>query len=164
MCGIAGFLATGSALPGEGLLRAMGDSMRHRGPDASGTHLSPDGRVGLSHRRLSIIDLSETGAQPMFSSDGSLVLSFNGEVFNYRELREELSGRGHVFRGGSDTEVMLAAFREWGVDAAVRRFIGMFAFALWDTRAQTIPRAGPDRDQAAVPRAAAGDAPVRIGA
>ena len=138
MCGIAGFLSTGSALPGDRLLRAMGGSLRHRGPDASGTFLSPDGRVGLSHRRLSIIDLSEAGAQPMFSSDGSLVLSFNGEVFNYRELRQELAGRGHAFRGGSDTEVMLAAFREWGVDAAVRRFIGMFAFALWDAGARKL--------------------------
>jgi asparagine synthase (glutamine-hydrolysing) len=113
----------------------MGDAMAHRGPDASGTFLSPDGRVGLSHRRLSILDLSPAGAQPMFSADGSLVLSFNGEVFNFREIREELSGRGHAFRGNSDTEVMLAAFREWGVEAAVRRFIGMFAFALWDAGA-----------------------------
>ena len=138
MCGIAGFLSTGNVLPGEGLLRAMGDCMKHRGPDASGAHLSADGRIGLSHRRLSIIDLSETGAQPMFSADGSMVLSFNGEVFNYRELRDELAGRGHAFRGGSDTEVMLAAFREWGVDAAVRRFIGMFAFALWDAGARKL--------------------------
>ena len=135
MCGIAGFLSTGAARPGEGVLRAMGDALAHRGPDASGTHLSPDGRVGLSHRRLSILDLSPTGAQPMYSADGSLVLSFNGEVYNFREIRAELEGKGHAFRGGSDTEVMLAAFREWGVDAAVRRFIGMFAFALWDAGA-----------------------------
>jgi len=133
VCGIAGFLSTGPARPGEGVLRAMGDALAHRGPDASGTHLSPDGRVGLSHRRLSILDLSPAGAQPMFSADGLFVLSFNGEVYNFRELREELTGRGHTFRGGSDTEVMLAAIREWGVDAAVRRFIGMFAFALWDS-------------------------------
>jgi len=110
----------------------MGDALAHRGPDASGTFLSPDGRVGLSHRRLSILDLSPAGAQPMFSADGSLVLSFNGEVYNFREIRAELEGKGHAFRGGSDTEVMLAAFREWGVEAAVRRFIGMFAFSLWD--------------------------------
>ncbi len=107
--------------------------MSHRGPDASGTFLSPDGRVGLSHRRLSILDPSPAGAQPMFSADGSLVLSFNGEVYNFREIRADLEGKGHVFRGGSDTEVMLASFREWGVDAAIRRFIGMFAFALWDS-------------------------------
>ncbi len=138
MCGIAGFLATGNIRPDEAVLRAMGGAMAHRGPDASGTFLSPDGCVGLSHRRLSILDLSPAGAQPMFSSDGSLVLSFNGEVYNFREIREELSGRGHSFRGGSDTEVMLAAFREWGVDAAVRRFLGMFAFALWDAGARKL--------------------------
>jgi len=135
VCGIAGFLSIGPARPGDELLRGMGDSMVHRGPDSSGTFLSPDGRVGFSHRRLSILDLSPAGAQPMFSADGSLVLSFNGEVFNFREIRVELEGRGHAFRGGSDTEVMLAAFREWGVEAAVRRFIGMFAFALWDSGA-----------------------------
>jgi asparagine synthase (glutamine-hydrolysing) len=135
VCGVAGFLSTGPARPGEGVLRAMGDAMAQRGPDASGTYLSPDGRMGLSHRRLSILDLSPAGAQPMFSADRSLVLSFNGEVYNFREIRTELEGKGHAFRGGSDTEVMLAAFREWGVDAAVRRFIGMFAFALWDAGA-----------------------------
>ena len=133
MCGIAGFLSTGAARPGEEVLRAMGNALSHRGPDASGTFLTPDGGVGLSHRRLSILDLSPAGAQPMFSADGSLVLCFNGEVYNFREIRAELEGKGHAFRGGSDTEVMLAAFREWGVDAAVRRFIGMFAFALWDS-------------------------------
>jgi asparagine synthase (glutamine-hydrolysing) len=138
VCGIAGFLSTGAARPGERVLRAMGDALAHRGPDASGTFLSPDGRVGLSHRRLSILDLSPAGAQPMFSADGSLVLSFNGEVYNFREIRAELEGKGHAFRGGSDTEVMLAAFREWGVDAAVRRFIGMFAFALWDSGAEKL--------------------------
>ncbi|MBP2682163.1 MAG: asparagine synthase (glutamine-hydrolyzing), partial [Deltaproteobacteria bacterium] len=135
MCGIAGFLSTEAARPGEEVLRAMGDALAHRGPDASGTFLSPDGRVGLSHRRLSILDLSPAGAQPMYSADGSLVLSFNGEVYNFREIRAELEGKGHAFRGGSDTEVMLASFREWGVESAVRRFIGMFAFALWDAGA-----------------------------
>ncbi|HBG72396.1 MAG TPA: asparagine synthase (glutamine-hydrolyzing) [Deltaproteobacteria bacterium] len=135
MCGIAGFLSSGGARPAEEVLRGMGDALAHRGPDASGTFISPDGRVGLSHRRLSILDLSPAGAQPMFSSDGALVLSFNGEVYNFREIRAELEAKGHAFRGGSDTEVMLAAFREWGVDAAVRRFIGMFAFALWDAEA-----------------------------
>src|SRR5512140_1159241 len=99
----------------------MGDTLAHRGPDASGTFLSLDGRIGLSHRRLSILDLSPAGAQPMFSADGSLVLSFNGEVYNFREIRAELEGKGHTFHGGSDTEVMLASFREWGIDAAVRR-------------------------------------------
>jgi asparagine synthase (glutamine-hydrolysing) len=134
MCGIAGFLATGRERPGEELLRSMGGTMVHRGPDASGIYLSPDGRAGLAHRRLSILDLSEAGAQPMSSADGSMILSYNGEVYNFREIREELETKGHRFRGGSDTEVILAACREWGVREAVSRFIGMFAFALWDER------------------------------
>jgi asparagine synthase (glutamine-hydrolysing) len=132
MCGIAGFLATGKERPGEELLHAMGKTMPHRGPDASGVYLSPCGRAGLSHRRLSILDLTDAGAQPMAPPGGAAVLSYNGEVYNFRELREELSGMGHSFRSESDTEVILAACREWGVDAAASRFIGMFAFALWD--------------------------------
>lgn len=138
MCGIAGFLALGEHRPGEELLRAMGGTMVRRGPDASGIALSPDGRAGLAHRRLSILDLSETGAQPMSSADGSMVLCYNGEVFNFREIRKELEGKGHRFRGESDTEVILAACREWGVEQAVSRFIGMFAFALWDRPAQRL--------------------------
>jgi len=134
MCGIAGFLALGEIRPGEELLRAMGGAMVHRGPDASGTYLSPDGRAGLSHRRLSILDLTETGSQPMASADGSMILCYNGEVYNFREIREKLAAKGHRFRGGSDTEVILAACGEWGVRDAVSRFIGMFAFALWDQR------------------------------
>lgn len=135
MCGIAGFLATGAERPGKELLWKMGDAMVPRGPDAKGAWLSGDGRVGLSHRRLSIIDLTETGAQPMEGSDGLSVLSYNGEVFNYREIRRQLEKTGHRFRGDSDTEVVLAACREWGVGGAVPRFIGMFAFALWDEQA-----------------------------
>ena len=134
MCGIAGFLATGSGGRGAELLAAMGGAMAHRGPDGSGEWLSPDGRAGLAHRRLAILDLTEAGAQPMLSLDRRFAISFNGEVFNYREIREELKGRGHAFRSDSDTEVMLAACREWGVEGATSRFIGMFAFALWDDR------------------------------
>jgi len=138
MCGVAGFLVLGDHRPGEDLLRAMGDVMVHRGPDASGVYLSTDGRAGLSHRRLSILDLTETGAQPMASDDGSMVICYNGEVYNFREIREELASKGHRFRGGSDTEVILSACREWGVREAVSRFIGMFAFALWDERSRTM--------------------------
>jgi asparagine synthase (glutamine-hydrolysing) len=134
MCGIAGYLATGNARPGKELLHRMGETMARRGPDASGVWLSADGKAGLSHRRLSILDLSEAGAQPMAGADGASVLCYNGEVFNYREIRGELAKKGHAFRGDSDTEVILAACREWGVDGAVTRFIGMFAFALWDGR------------------------------
>jgi asparagine synthase (glutamine-hydrolysing) len=138
MCGIAGFVAHGETCPGEELLRAMGGAMVPRGPDASGIHLSPDGRAGLSHRRLSILDLTETGSQPMASADGSMILSYNGEVYNFREIRKELETKGHRFRGSSDTEVILAACREWGVRKAVPRFLGMFAFALWDQRSKTM--------------------------
>jgi asparagine synthase (glutamine-hydrolysing) len=113
----------------------MGETMACRGPDASGEWLSADGKTGLSHRRLSILDLSEAGAQPMAGGDGVSVLSYNGEVYNFREIREELKKRWHAFRSDSDTEVILAACREWGVERAVSRFIGMFAFALWDGRA-----------------------------
>jgi asparagine synthase (glutamine-hydrolysing) len=134
MCGIAGFLASGDERPGRALLAAMAGPMAHRGPDGDGAWLSPDGRAGLAHRRLAIIDLSPAGAQPMTTPDGRFTISFNGEVFNYREIREELKGLGHAFRSDSDTEVMLAAIAEWGLDAAVSRFIGMFAFALWDGR------------------------------
>ncbi|MGE5664257.1 MAG: asparagine synthase (glutamine-hydrolyzing) [Deltaproteobacteria bacterium] len=138
MCGIAGFLATGELRPGAELLRAMAATMEHRGPDDSGIFLSPDGRAGLAHRRLAVLDLSEAGAQPMAARGDSLAISYNGEVFNYREIRGELVKRGHAFRGDSDTEVILAACREWGVDGAVSRFIGMFAFALWDGRTRTL--------------------------
>ena len=138
MCGIAGFLAFGDSRPGEDVLRVMGDAMACRGPDSSGVHLSRDGRAGLSHRRLSILDLSETGSQPMVSADESMILCYNGEVYNYREIRKNLEATGHRFRGGSDTEVILAACREWGVRGAVSRFIGMFAFALWDDRSRAM--------------------------
>jgi asparagine synthase (glutamine-hydrolysing) len=138
MCGIAGYLATGDTPPPDGLLAAMGRTMAHRGPDGSGEWRSPDGRAGLAHRRLAIIDLSPAGAQPMLSGDGRFAISFNGEVFNYREIREELKGLGHAFRGDSDTEVILAACAQWGVEAAVSRFIGMFAFGLWDARERTL--------------------------
>lgn len=108
------------------------DRLTHRGPDDQGDWISQDGSVGLGHRRLSILDLSPEGHQPMGSVNGRYQLVFNGEIYNFRELRQELVGLGHAFRGSSDTEVMLAAFCEWGVQASVRRFVGMFAFAVWD--------------------------------
>ena len=135
----------------------------HRGPDASGIHLSPDGRIGLSHRRLSILDLTETGSQPMSSADGSMVLSFNGEVYNFREIREELETKGHRFRGGSDTEVMLAACREWGVREAVppvHRDVRLRPVGR--TLRDDAPCPRPAGDQAAVPRPGPGAAAVRL--
>jgi asparagine synthase (glutamine-hydrolysing) len=138
MCGIAGFwAAAGDRYHSAERARAMADAIRHRGPNDSGTWVDGDVNLALSHRRLSIIDLSPHGHQPMISHSQRYVISFNGEVFNFEELRRELTAAaGHriAFRGHSDTEVMLAAIDAWGLDAAVRRFVGMFAFALWDRR------------------------------
>lgn len=139
MCGIAGFiLGSQGNVDGESTVRAMTDAVVHRGPDGFGTYLDGSGRVGLGHRRLAIVDLSAAGHQPMFSVSKRYVITFNGEIYNFRRLRAELEAQGVVFRGHSDTEVMLAAIEFWGIPAAVRRFDGMFAFALWDSRDQEL--------------------------
>ena len=134
MCGIAGFWQTKrqAEIPAEILLR-MGTALKHRGPDDSGVFYDELTGVGLVHRRLSILDLSPAGHQPMSSHSGRYLIIFNGEVYNFEEIRKDL-GPGHTWRGHSDTEVMLEAFERWGVEAAVRRFVGMFAFALWDRK------------------------------
>lgn len=116
------------------VLRRMTDQLEHRGPDDEGYWIDPDAGVALGHRRLSIVDLSETGHQPMHSGSGKYVTVLNGEIYNYRDLRRELELSGTVFRGNSDTEVALAAFDRWGVNRAVQRMVGMFAFAIWDKR------------------------------
>lgn len=131
MCGIAGLIGTRETPSGD-LIGKMTDCIRHRGPDGEGTWHSPDGRVALGHRRLAIQDLSPLGRQPMTSADGRFILVFNGEVYNFLELQQELRALGHAFRGHSDTEVMLTAFTQWGVTDALSRFTGMFAFAVWD--------------------------------
>jgi asparagine synthase (glutamine-hydrolysing) len=137
MCGIAGFVSRSGNGGGEDVLRRMNDVLSHRGPDAQGVFLEVDGSAGLAHRRLAVIDLSETGSQPMHNADGDHVIAYNGEIYNFKEIRNDLEGRGARFRGTSDTEVILAAYREWGSDC-IRRFIGMFAFALWDRRGKTM--------------------------
>ena len=131
MCGIVGRWRRAGRVD-TATVERMRDAIRYRGPDDAGTWC--EGPVALGHRRLSILDLSPLGHQPMASADGRFVICFNGEVFNFQDLRRELEGRGHRFSGNSDTEVMLAALSSWGVRAAVERFVGMFAFALWDRR------------------------------
>lgn len=135
MCGIAGIYAFSPSAPpvDRAQLRAVRDHMAARGPDGHGEWFSDDGRVALGHRRLAIIDLSEGGAQPMASAEGQLVITFNGEIYNYRELRAELEAQGHVFRTQSDTEVLLHLYRARG-EAMLGELRGMFAFALWDAR------------------------------
>jgi asparagine synthase (glutamine-hydrolysing) len=129
MCGIAGLFDTrGARTPDRALLQKMTDVQRHRGPDGSGVHVEPS--VGLGHRRLSIIDLAG-GAQPLGNEDGSVLVTFNGEMFNFQPLRTELQAAGHVFRTVSDTETIVHAWEEWG-PRCVDRFVGQFAFAVWD--------------------------------
>ena len=135
MCGIAGHYAYRSDAPAvdsEALLRTR-DSMIARGPDGAGLWLSDDGRLGLAHRRLAIIDLTETGAQPMRSADGRYTVTFNGEIYNYPALRTELEKDGTIFRSHSDTEVLLHLYRRDGA-GMVEKLRGMFAFALWDNQ------------------------------
>ena len=135
MCGIAGIFDTRER--GDvslDVLRRMGDSQRHRGPDDDGYHVEPG--VGLAFRRLSIIDLT-TGHQPIYNEDHSVVVIFNGEIYNYRSLVSELAALGHVFRTRSDTEVIVHAWEAWG-EGCVERFRGMFAFALWDRNSETL--------------------------
>jgi asparagine synthase (glutamine-hydrolysing) len=133
MCGLAGFIGTLGSDCSE-VLRRMTDAIAHRGPDAQGFWIDSQAGVALGHRRLSIVELSELGAQPMHSASGRYTIVYNGEVYNYRRLRSELTQLGHHFAGGSDTEVVLAAIEQWGLVDAVGKFIGMFAAALWDAR------------------------------
>ena len=131
MCGIAGLLDRRESDSGS-RVSDMITSIRYRGPDDSGVWCDPKMGLALGHARLSILDLSKAGHQPMSSFSGRFVITYNGEVYNYAELRFDLEAIGVTFRGHSDTEVMLAAFEAWGLEKSVQRFVGMFAFALWD--------------------------------
>ena len=145
MCGIAGMVDWRAATSADAL-RSIADAMietvRHRGPDAGDVWVEAEGGVALGQRRLAIIDLSPGGAQPMHSADRRFVITFNGEIYNYRDIRRELQAAGHSMRSDSDTEVLLEACALWGVEGAIERAIGMFAFALWDrkTRSLTLAR------------------------
>jgi len=141
MCGIAGVVDRQEQSAVETLraqAAAMADSLAHRGPDGEGVWVDPAAGIALAHRRLAIIDLSPAGRQPMVSANGRYVVTYNGEIFNYRELRRELLAAGARITGDSDTEVMLEGFAHWGIEATIRRLIGMFAVALWDSAAQTL--------------------------
>ena len=137
MCGIVGFVDRAgqmSLVELRATIQTMANSLRHRGPEDQGSWIDPQQGVALGHRRLSIIDLSAGGHQPMVSSCKRYVLILNGEIYNFRELRRELEHQSAQFRGHSDTEVMLVAITRWGLERAIEKFNGMFAFALWDNR------------------------------
>lgn len=141
MCGIAGFIDTRRDLSNERLsdiARAMADRIRHRGPDDHGTWQDASSGLALAHRRLAVIDPSPAGHQPMLSTSGRLVVTYNGEIYNFRELRAQLESSGQRFSGGSDTEVLLAAIEVWGLASALERINGMFAFALWDKQTRVL--------------------------
>jgi asparagine synthase (glutamine-hydrolysing) len=147
MCGIAGFFNPSRARPAHemtAIVTAMTDAILLRGPDDAGAWVDADTGIALGHRRLSILDLSPLGHQPMASADQRFQIVFNGEIYNFQDLRSELEKHGHTWRGHSDTEVMLAAFCQWGVVAATKRFNGMFAFAVWD-RQDRVLHLGRDR-------------------
>jgi asparagine synthase (glutamine-hydrolysing) len=140
MCGIAGLFGFSSkVLVDQGVLASMRDTMMHRGPDGGSQWVSSDGRVGLAHRRLSIIDLSQAATQPMCNEDQTVWITFNGEIYNHLGLRRELQAAGHVFRTDhSDTEVLVHGFEQWGLDGLLARIAGDYAFAIWDGKTRTL--------------------------
>ncbi len=147
MCGITGFLDPTAQMNSDSLqaiAKEMTRTLRHRGPDDSGCWVDATPGIALGHQRLAILDLSPEGHQPMISANGRYILVFNGEIYDFLALRQKLQQLGHSFRGHSDTEVMLASFCQWGLQAAIQQFNGMFAFALWD-RQERILHLGRDR-------------------
>ena len=142
MCGIAGLFRPGGGDESRfsAVARNMTEALAHRGPDAAGFWTNASAGIAFGHRRLAVIELSEAGAQPMRSDCGRLTVTFNGEIFNHLDLRAELEAAGAApnWRGHSDTETLLYAIRHWGVVAALQRFSGQFAFALWDERERTL--------------------------
>ena len=136
MCGIVGILLAPHAVDPRRLaaVEDMAATLHHRGPDSGGAWVDHDAGIALGHRRLAIVDLSEAGGQPMLSHSARLVMTFNGEVYNFAELRPELEYLGHRFRGQSDSEAMLSAFESFGIEEALKRFAGMFAIGLWDRK------------------------------
>ena len=141
MCGFVGFVGAPGAMGAEAMERLaarMADRLESRGPDDADTWVSPAAGIALGHRRLAVIDLTAAGRQPMVSASGRSVIAYNGEVYNFAEIRRDLEAEGRRFRGVSDTEVVLEACEAWGAERAVSRFIGMFAFAFWDVHARCL--------------------------
>jgi asparagine synthase (glutamine-hydrolysing) len=139
LCGISGFLdLSSSSYDREEALRRMTDRLAHRGPDSAGLWQDAAAGIALGHRRLSIVDLSPNGHQPMVCSTGRFVLVYNGEIYNAEDMRAALKQKGVTFRGHSDSEILLEACRLWGVKEAIQRSNGMFAFALWDRETRTL--------------------------
>ena len=137
MCGLTGFLNRAPDQTADELRAVAGRmaaTLHHRGPDDTGTWCDPAAGIALGHKRLSIVDLSPTGHQPMTSACGRFVIAFNGEIYNHDELRRDLAAKGRSFRGRSDTEVLVEGFAEWGIEATIQRGLGMFAIAVWDTQ------------------------------
>jgi len=126
MCGICGFYG----FEDKSLIKRMTDVITHRGPDQSGIY--SDKKISLGHRRLSIIDLSKRGIQPMTNEDGNLVIVYNGEIYNFKEIKTELEKKGHNFKSNTDTEVVVHAYEEYGIKC-IEKFNGMFAFAIWNS-------------------------------
>ncbi len=132
MCGIVGFCSCTKKVD-KAILTSMRDALTHRGPDDAGIYVDEENNVGLGHSRLSILDLSSLGHQPMSNENGSIWITYNGEVYNFKEIRDELIKRGYSFKSSSDTEVLIKAYEKWGIDC-IHKFIGMFALAIWDRR------------------------------
>ena len=135
MCGVAGFINLDGSLASKKQIKAMTDSIAHRGPDGEGQWVEKN--VALGHRRLAIIDLSEDAAQPMSSDNSRYLITYNGELYNFREIKEELEKEGHKFFSQSDTEVVLKSYIAWGPDS-VEKFNGMFAFAIYDRKEESL--------------------------
>src|SRR3990167_3004623 len=135
MCGLAGFFSDNHNVnQSTTIISTMTERLIHRGPNDGGIWFSQDDGIALGHRRLAIIDLSTTGQQPMHSKDNRYVIVYNGEIYNFLELKQSLQTKNHLFYGHSDTEVILALITEYGLEHTLKRISGMFAFALWDKK------------------------------